>query len=81
MGINICGSQTQIIPILIGDDKKCMRASEILMEKGILIPPARWPAVPKGMARLRVTVTCEHTKEQIDYLLENIKNLKKELNF
>lgn len=81
MGINICGSQTQIIPILIGDDKKCMRASDMLMEKGILIPPARWPAVPKGMARLRVTVSCEHTKEQIDYLLENIKNLKKELNF
>jgi 8-amino-7-oxononanoate synthase len=82
IGIDICGSQTQIIPILIGDEKKCMEAGRILLEeKGIFIPPARWPAVPLGKARLRVTVTAENSIEQIDYLIKSIKEIKEKLNF
>jgi len=81
MGINFCNSQTQIIPILVGNEKKAMEASRLLLERGIFIPAARWPAVPRGMARLRTTMTCAHTKEQIDYLLDNVKEIKNKLNF
>lgn len=79
MGLDICNSKTQIIPILIGNEKKAMAVSKNLLDRNIFIPSARWPAVPKGKARLRITVTCEHTREQIDHLLENIEKIGKEL--
>ncbi|MFA5830989.1 MAG: pyridoxal phosphate-dependent aminotransferase family protein [Candidatus Paceibacterota bacterium] len=80
-GMNYMGSKTQIIPIFIGDEKKAMRASELLLERGIFIPAARWPAVPNGAARLRTTVSSSHTKEQIDQLMNELIKVKKELKF
>lgn len=80
-GFNIGRSETQIIPIIIGDEKKALQASKMLFDKNILIPPARWPAVPRGTERLRITISCSHTKEQINHLLENLKEIKKALKF
>lgn len=79
--LDLGNSNTQIIPIIIGDEKKTMEASKMLLESNIFIPTARWPAVPKGKARLRITVTCEHTKGQINYLLENMEKIKNILKF
>ena len=81
LGVDTCNSQTQIVPILIGDEKKAMLASEMLLNRNIFIPAARWPAVPKNMARLRITFTCDHAKDQIDTLIEGIKFLKSTLKF
>jgi 7-keto-8-aminopelargonate synthetase-like enzyme len=71
-GFNTLKSQTPIIPILIGDEKKAINISKDLFKQGILAPPFRWPAVPKGQALMRFTVTCEYTKEQLDRLIENL---------
>jgi len=81
IGINFMGSKTQIVPILIGNENKAIEASAKLLERGIFIPAARWPAVLKGKARLRTTVSATHTPEQIDLLIEQLKILKKELKF
>ena len=81
IGINFLNSRTQIIPIFIGNEKKAMDASVKLLERGIFIPAARWPAVPKGKARLRTTVSTAHTKEQINVLIENLKEIKSEIGF
>jgi len=81
LGIDFRNSQTQIIPIMIGDEKKAMKASEELLKNGIFVPAARWPAVPLGHARLRVTVTSEHTREQIDQLVLNLKKIKASVGF
>ncbi|MFA6601375.1 MAG: pyridoxal phosphate-dependent aminotransferase family protein [Candidatus Paceibacterota bacterium] len=76
IGINFCNSKTQIIPILIGNERKAMDASNLLLERGIFIPAARWPAVPQGKARLRTTVSSAHTRQQIDFLIKNIAEIK-----
>ena len=81
LGTNIGSSETQIIPVIVGDEKKAAEASRILLENNIFIPAATWPAVPKKHARLRITVTCANTKEQIDILVENIKKIKSQLKF
>lgn len=78
-GFNTLASATQIIPILIGDEKKAVRASELLFKRGIFIPAARWPAVPRRAARLRIAVMAEHSREQIDKLLEIMIKIKKEI--
>lgn len=81
LGINIGNSQTQIVPVIIGEERKAIEASRLLLKRGIFIPAVYWPAVPKGMARLRITTSCSHTRSHIDYLLENIKEIKKVLKF
>jgi 8-amino-7-oxononanoate synthase len=81
LDINYMNSKTQIIPIYIGNEKKAIRLSKELLDRGIFVPSARWPAVPKGMARLRTTVSAQHTKDQIDRFIDILGELKKKINF
>ncbi|MCK5060113.1 MAG: 8-amino-7-oxononanoate synthase [Candidatus Pacebacteria bacterium] len=79
IGFDTLGSQTQIIPILIGDEKLSVEFSRKMFEKGVFSPCVRWPAVAKGKARIRFTLMTTHTKEQIDYLLKCCGEIVKEL--
>lgn len=58
-------SETAIIPIIIGDEKKAMEVSEELMENGYFISAIRYPTVAKGQARLRVAIMSSHTKDEL----------------
>lgn len=78
-GFNTLTSQTQIIPILIGNDVKSIRFSRKLFERGIFAPAIRWPAVEKGEARLRITIMSTHIKDQLDYFVESCKTIRDEL--
>ncbi|MCK4245500.1 MAG: 8-amino-7-oxononanoate synthase [Candidatus Omnitrophica bacterium] len=69
LGLNTLSSETQIVPVLIGEEKKAIEAARILFERGFFAPCIRWPAVPKNKARIRCTVMATHTEEQIDALL------------
>jgi len=80
IGYNTLRSETQIIPILVGPDKKAIEFSKKLFEKNIYGPAVRWPAVEKGKARIRVAVMAGHTKEQIDYFLKVCEEIGKILN-
>ncbi len=80
IGFDTLGSETQIIPILIGTDENAIKFTRKLFEKGIFGPCVRWPAVEKNKARIRFTVMATHTKKQIDYLLKTCEEIGKELN-
>jgi 7-keto-8-aminopelargonate synthetase-like enzyme len=71
-GFNIFDSETAIVPVFIGDEKKAIEVSRILFEKGIFAPCVRWPVVPKNKSRIRITVMSSHTREQIDYLINSL---------
>lgn len=55
-----------IIPVIIGPDAKAAEISARLMEKGVFVPPAMYPAVPLGQSRLRFTVSATHSLEQLE---------------
>ena len=50
-------SKTQIIPIIVGDEKKAMEFGKFLFKNGVFAQPIRYPTVPKNQARLRISVT------------------------
>ncbi len=63
-----------VVPIMIGDEEEAFKLSSIMLEKdGIFVPPAIFPAVPKGQARLRYCLVSAHKETQIDYALSVLK--------
>ncbi len=61
-------AESAIVPVVIGDNEDALQASENLRESGFLIPAIRYPTVPRGTARLRITFSAAHTEEQINAL-------------
>lgn len=57
--------RTQIIPILIGSEKNAIKFSNLLLRKGILIQPIRYPTVKKGSSRIRISMSASHTPANI----------------
>ena len=72
-GIELTESQTAIQPIILGNEERAMAVSEQLLEKSLLVTAIRPPTVPKGTARLRITLSTSHNKSQIDKLIEALK--------
>jgi 8-amino-7-oxononanoate synthase len=58
-----------ILPIMIGDEQKAAAMAGILREHGVFIPAIRFPTVARGQARLRLTVTAAHSRQDIEQLL------------
>lgn len=68
-----------IIPVIMGDEQSALGAAERLEGQGMLCVALRPPTVPRGSSRLRITLCCEHTDEQIAQLIAAIgsaQNLK-----
>lgn len=77
--LNIClAGETAIIPVLIGGDADAFRLSGMLLERGVSVPPAVYPAVPMGKARLRFCVTSSHKEEQIDFAIAQLVEAARE---
>lgn len=60
--------QSPILPLMIGDETKAVDAAAALRERGVFIPAIRYPTVARGEARLRLTVTAAHTREDVTEL-------------
>jgi 8-amino-7-oxononanoate synthase len=71
-GVNLHGSNTAIQPVIIGDASHAIGVSEKLLERGLHVAAIRPPTVPANTSRLRITLRADHTKEDIEYLLEEI---------
>lgn len=73
------GASSPIIPLIVGEEHETVRRAEALREHGFFIPAIRFPTVARGKARLRLTVTADHTPDDLDQLaaaLEEIANRK-----
>ena len=62
-------SQTHIIPIIIGNEKKTLEFGKFMYENNVFAQPIRYPTVPKNRARLRVSVTAWLEKSHIELAL------------
>ncbi len=77
--LNTClAAGTAIVPVLIGRDEDAFHLSNRLREHGVFVPPAVYPAVPRGKARLRFCVISEHKPEQIVKALDLLVKLAAE---
>ena len=68
-------SITPIQPLVIGDAKKAVKISNLLIELGFYVPAIRPPTVPTESARLRVSVSALHSKADIKKLAQAINKI------
>jgi len=64
-GLDTGASETQIVPLVIGDAGETVAASERALERGVFAQGIRPPTVPEGTSRLRLAVMASHTKSEL----------------
>lgn len=65
-GQDVGRSDSQIVPLMIGDDERALRIAARLREKGIIAVAIRPPTVPPGTARIRFSITLAHSDECLE---------------
>ena len=80
LGFEVKGDMHPITPVMLGDAKKAQEMSKMLLEEGLYAIGFFYPVVPKGEARIRLQITSEHTKQQLDQAIEIFDKVGKELN-
>lgn len=63
-------SSTPIQPLLVGASDDALKLSRALLDDGFYVSAIRPPTVPRGTARLRITLSASHREEDVDQLLE-----------
>ena len=61
-----------IVPLILHDPSKAVQAAEELESRGFLVGAIRPPTVPSGTSRLRITLSCAHTKEDLQQLIATL---------
>ncbi len=79
LGFTLGKTQTPITPLMIYDEAKTMDFAKKLLERGVYTSGIVFPTVPKGTARIRMMLSSEHTKEELDFAIKQIYELSKEL--
>lgn len=69
LGLSLLDSPTPIQAVILGESDTALQWSAALKQQGFWVTAIRPPTVPKGQARLRITLTASHTRAQIDGLL------------
>lgn len=73
---DIMDSQSQIVPVLIGDAARTMAISNHLFEEGIYLSGIRPPTVPDGESRLRLTLMANHSDVDINRLIQAMADVR-----
>jgi 7-keto-8-aminopelargonate synthetase-like enzyme len=71
-GISTAPSTTHIVPVQFGDNERVMTSCERLLERGFYAQGIRYPSVPEGTARLRITPMASHTESEIAALADAV---------
>ncbi|MDN5835793.1 MAG: aminotransferase class I/II-fold pyridoxal phosphate-dependent enzyme, partial [Nitrosospira sp.] len=79
MGFDTHTSTSQIIPILLGDERLTLSLSQWLEQNGILAMAIRPPTVEPGKSRIRITLSSRHSPEHIDFFLQVLQDWNRDL--
>jgi 8-amino-7-oxononanoate synthase len=64
--VDIGESTSQVIPVMIRDDRRIFQVAHRLLQAGLYLQPIVYPAVAKHKSRFRISVSSAHTREQLD---------------
>jgi glycine C-acetyltransferase len=65
-GVDVGESTSQVIPIMIRNDRRIMHIAHRIQQAGLYMQPILYPAVAKHRSRFRISVSASHTTQQLD---------------
>ena len=78
-GVNTPATETPITPLIVGGGAKAMEFSRALFDAGVMATGIAFPTVAEGKARIRMILTSEHTRAQLDRALETLERVAKQM--
>ena len=75
----VCGGSLESRSLRGGDPARAMTVSEALLQRGVFVQGIRPPTVPRGTARLRLSLMSSHTEAQIDTALRALAAVRADL--
>ena len=80
LGLKVTLGEHPIVPIMLGDAILAQKMAEKLLERGIYVIGFSYPVVPKDAARIRTQISAAHSKQDLDFAIEKISEVKQELH-
>jgi 8-amino-7-oxononanoate synthase len=80
MGFDTAGSQTPVVPVVVGEDGAALTMVQRLHEEGVFVNCVISPATSPGRALIRTSLMATHTREQLTHALEAIEKVARELS-
>lgn len=77
LGFDMGKSDSAIVPLFIGDETKANTIARFIEQKGIYVNPCAFPAVPKNMAIIRLSVMATHSKTDVEKTLDVFAEIKR----
>jgi glycine C-acetyltransferase len=78
-GVTTPATETPITPVIVGEGRTAMEFSRALFDQGVMGTGIAFPTVPEGKARIRLIVTSEHSRGQLDQALETLERVGKRM--
>lgn len=78
IGFKVDGGDSPIIPLIIGGERETVELAQACLDAGLFIPAVRHPTVPKGRARLRLTISAVHSDKEIEALIATLTKVATE---
>ncbi|MFH0825431.1 MAG: aminotransferase class I/II-fold pyridoxal phosphate-dependent enzyme, partial [Pseudomonadota bacterium] len=79
LGFTIKAGSHPIVPIMLEDASLAQRMASVLLDKGVCVVGFSYPVVPMGQARIRVQLSALHTREDLDFAIEQFSEAKADL--
>jgi 7-keto-8-aminopelargonate synthetase-like enzyme len=79
LGFSLGDSQTPILPLFCGNLMVAFKMCKRLQEEAVFVNPVVSPAVAPGQELIRISLMATHTDQQIDFALDKLGNVGKEL--
>ena len=79
LGFNILPGTHPIVPIMLGDAALATKVADAMLKKGVYVIGFSYPVVPKGKARIRTQISAAHSREDLEFALEQFGEAKMDL--
>lgn len=81
MGFDTLGSQSHIIPVLIGDEHLSTQVKEYLLDKGLATALFIYPAVPRGESTIRMSLCADIEEDEVVYIVNCFQEARNKFHF